>query len=214
MPTQQEQANGQAAEASLGVFLADPAQPINADAFGNLANTIYGVANTSYTGMTVAPPRLYAECATIVANRVDFHCNINNTSSTTTLNGSVSRNINGASVAWHVDLSMSVSSSSTNISQSTSIHLTGDVTVTGGAQINGSLSMSANIHIQDQGTKIDGTIDSTVSYNKLVYDTTNQCVTSGNIVITLDGSANGRSISQAVRYTFTGCQTFTIAVAK
>lgn len=213
-PTQQEQANGQSAEASMAVFLGDSAQPINADQFGNLANTIYGVANTSYTGMTVAPPRLYAECATITANRVDFHCTINNTSSSTTLNGSVSRAINGGSVAWHVDLSMSVSATSTNVSQSTGVHLTGDVTVTGGTQINGALSMSANIHIADQGTNIDGSISSSVSYNKIVWDATSQCVTGGNIVVTLDGEANGRSVSQAVRYTWTGCHMFTIAVAK
>lgn len=208
-PTAQEMANESQSEASLSVFQADS---INADSFGNLANSVYGAANTSYTGMTLPAPRLYADCATVTPDRVDFHCT--GVNGNTNLSGYVTRTVNGTSVAWHVDLSMSVSVTDTNISENMNLHVSGDVTVVDKMQINGGLNLSADVHITDNGRTVDATISSQISYNHLVLDTINHCITSGNIVISLDANAGSQSVNQAVRYTFTGCHMFTVAVAK
>jgi hypothetical protein len=212
-PSQQEMANEAQSEASLSVFQADT---INADQFGNLANSIYGVANTSYTGMTLPAPRLYAECAVVTDTRVDFHCT--NINGNTNLSGYVSRTVNGASVAWHVDLSMSVSISQSGISESESMHLTGDVTAVNKTQINGGLSLGATVHVSNNGQSVDGNVNAEVAYNHLVYDMTNQCVTTGNIIVSLNIDAHSatasQSVDQAVRYTINGCHSFTVAVAK
>ena len=212
-PTAQQMSNEAQSEASLSVFQADT---INADQFGNLANSVYGAANTSYSGMTLPAPRLYADCATVTDNRVDFHCT--GVNGNTNLSGYVTRTVNGTSVAWHVDLSMSVSVADTNITENMNLHVAGDVTVIDKTQINGGLSLDANIHIADNGQSVDATINSELAYNHLVYDMTNHCVTAGNIIISLNADAHSanasQSVDQAVRYTFTGCHMFTVAIAK
>jgi len=212
--TVEEQANAQAATSSLTTFNADA---IDVDAFAGMASAVYGVANSSYATSAVLRPRAtYTDCATVSADRIDYNCTITDTTSTststTTLTGYVSRTISGDSRSWHMDLKLSTSDTSPGTSINVSMHLTGNVTVAGGV-IDGSLGLGATVHVMNGSQTVDGTVNASVSYNKVTYDATQSCATGGNIVVDLDANANGQSVSRAVRYTFTGCHMITVAVS-
>jgi len=206
--TPEQQAVADQAGQSLAVFTADT---LDADAFGNMTSSIYAVANESFIPpQTVVMPRgLYAGCATVTPNRIDYNCSLNGT----TLSGFVSRTISGGTTKWQVSLSVTTTQTSGSISQSSSMRLGGSITVAGN-RIDGSLSLDADVHVNDAGHVIDGHISSNISYNGLIRDPVQQCITGGNIVVQVDADAGNASLSYAVRYTFTGCHMVMVAVAK
>jgi hypothetical protein len=92
------------------------------------------------------------------------------------------------------------------------MHVSGGVDVAGN-QVNGTLAVNGSINISGGGQSQSVNINSSVASNKLVIDTTQHCGTSGNFVVDTQADSAGQSVSQAVRYTFTGCNTVTVAVA-
>jgi len=206
--TPQQQAVAQSAERSLFTFTSDTMDP---EALGGMVEATYLVVNASYVPpQMVIAPRLYAECAAVAANRVDFNCTINNT----TLKGSVARSIGSGAVSWQVDLTETTAQTTGTTSINSSMHVGGSVKVSGGTQVDGGLSLNARIHIDNNGHATDVTLSGGVSPNHVMLDSTQHCATSGNIVVQMDASSGQANISQAVRYTFTGCEMITVAVSQ
>ena len=186
--TPQQQAVAQSAERSLGPFLSDTMDP---DALGSTLEAMYLVANDSYVPpQMVVAPRLYAECATVSANRVDFDCTVNNI----TLKGFVSRTIGGGVTSWQIDLTETSAQTSGTTSTSGSTHLGGSFKVTGGTQIDGGLSLDARVHLSSDGRTTDVSLHSDISYNHITLDPVQHCATSGNLVVQMEASSGQISI--------------------
>jgi len=202
--TPQEQAAAQAAEQSAAALTAPN---IDADAFGAMAGRLFGMAGATDITLSFGPVA-FGACATVNRDRVDFDCATVGFS----LQGFASRTVAGDARSWNVDLTMTTSGAWGSSAAEVTLHLSGDVMVSNGV-IDGSLALDTTAHVEANGQARDAALHASVSYNQVTFDAAQSCATSGNIVFELESQSTEKSISRALRFSFTGCHTMTVAAS-
>jgi len=202
--TPQEQAVAQAAEQSAATLTAPT---IDADAFGAMTGRLFGMAGATDITLSFGPVA-FGACATVKVDRIDFHCATVGFS----LQGFATRTIAGDTRSWNVDLTMTTSGTWGSSAAEVTLHLSGDITVSNHV-IDGSLALDTMAHVEANGHTRDAALHASVSYNQVTFDAAQSCATSGNIVFDLESQSTAKSISRALRFSFTGCHTMTVAAS-
>jgi hypothetical protein len=169
------------------------------------------VAAAARSGMAGAlrSPALQASCAQVGTNSITYsNCSYNSDGFNGTLNGSIT--VSGGTVTW--DITYTISISAQGVTGNGSFHFNGNLTVTA-TTIVGSGRSEYVVHASGNGESIE--VGQTTGFDANLQYATPFCVTGGTLEIrrsmVISGAQSGSS-DGGVKFTWTGCGSFTVAV--
>jgi hypothetical protein len=169
------------------------------------------VAAAARSGMAGAlrSPALQASCAQVGTNSVTYsNCTYDSNGLNGTLNGTIT--VNGGTITW--DITYTISISTQGVSGNGHFHFSGNVTVTA-STIVGSGRSEYVVHASGNGESIE--VGQTTGFDANLQYATPFCVTGGTLEVrrstVVSGSQSG-SFDGGVKFTWTGCGAFTVAV--
>ncbi len=151
-------------------------------------------------------------CYTVTSSSITYNnCTVSASGYTETLNGSLS--VGSGTVTWNLTVTFSYSAS--NISENGTYSWTGQVTVTS-STIVGQGRSSFNGHYVSGSTTIDYQYTAGFDANLTYQSSPSYCITGGTLEIrrTLNSSSNAQAVpirDAGAKYTWTGCNTVTVA---
>jgi hypothetical protein len=170
------------------------------------------VAAAARSGMAGAlrSPALQASCAQVGDHSITYaNCSYSSDGFNGTLNGTIT--VNGGTVTW--DITYTISISTQGVTGNGSFHFNGNLTVTA-TTIVGSGRSEYVVHASGNGESIE--VGQTTGFDaNLQYSSPQYCVTGGTLEIrrsmVISGAQNASS-DGGVKFTWTGCGSFTVAV--
>ena len=170
------------------------------------------VAAAARAGMAGAlrSPALQASCAQVGDHSVTYSgCSYNTDSFNGTLNGTIT--VSGQTVTW--DITYTIEINTQGVSGNGSFHFAGNLTVTA-STIVGTGRSEYVVHASGNGESIS--VGQTTGFDaNLQYSSPQYCITGGTLEVrrsTVVSGAQSGSFDGGVKFTWTGCGAFTVAV--